>query len=47
LAGHIPRPGEVLVEDGLRFEILQSTERRVEKLRIKATEEREREELRA
>ena len=44
LAGHIPRPGEVLVEDGLRFEILQSTERRVEKLRIKTTEEREREE---
>lgn len=43
LAGHIPRPGEVLEEDGLRFEILQSTERRVEKLRIKATEERQRE----
>jgi CBS domain containing-hemolysin-like protein len=34
LAGHIPRKGEVVEEDGLRFEILQSTERKVERVRI-------------
>jgi CBS domain containing-hemolysin-like protein len=34
LLGRIPHPGEVVEEDGLRFEILQSTERKVEKLRV-------------
>jgi putative hemolysin len=34
LAGHIPRPGEVIEESGLRFEVLESTDRRVEKLRV-------------
>jgi len=34
LLGRIPRPGEVVENDGLRFEILESTERRVERLRV-------------
>jgi CBS domain containing-hemolysin-like protein len=34
LAGRIPRKGEVVEEDGLRFEVLESTERRVERVRI-------------
>ena len=34
IAGRIPKKGEVIEEDGLRFEILQSTERRVERVRI-------------
>lgn len=34
LAGHIPLKGEVLEDDGLRFEVLQSTERTVERVRI-------------
>jgi putative hemolysin len=34
LAGRIPRRGEVIEEDGLRFEVLESTERRVERVRI-------------
>ncbi len=34
LAGHIPAAGEVFEEDGLRFEILEATERRVERVRV-------------
>jgi CBS domain containing-hemolysin-like protein len=34
LAGRIPRKGEIVEEDGLRFEVLQSTERRVERVRV-------------
>src|SRR6202171_3362124 len=34
LAGRIPRKGEFVEEDGLRFEILDSTDRRVERVRI-------------
>jgi len=34
MAGRIPQKGEVVEEDGLRFEILESTERRVERVRI-------------
>lgn len=34
IAGHIPRPGEVLEEEGLRFEIVESTDRRVVKVRV-------------
>ncbi|MBA3914905.1 MAG: HlyC/CorC family transporter [Acidobacteriales bacterium] len=33
-AGHIPRKGEIVEDHGLRFEVLDSTERRVERLRI-------------
>jgi len=36
LAGRIPKKGEVIQEDGLRFEVLESTERRVERVRISA-----------
>jgi CBS domain containing-hemolysin-like protein len=38
LAGRIPQKGEVVEEDRLRFEILDSTERRVERVRITAVE---------
>ncbi len=34
LAGHIPKAGEVFEENGLRFEVLESTERRVDRVRI-------------
>jgi putative hemolysin len=34
--GRIPRPGEVLEHDGLRFEVLASTDRHIERLRISA-----------
>jgi putative hemolysin len=34
LAGRIPQKGEVIEDDGLRFEVLESTERRVERVRI-------------
>jgi putative hemolysin len=34
LAGHIPKPGEVFEENGLRFEVLESTDRRVERVRV-------------
>jgi len=34
IAGHIPKPGEVIEEDGLRFEVLESTDRRVNKVRV-------------
>jgi CBS domain containing-hemolysin-like protein len=34
LAGHIPRPGEVFEENGLRFEVLESTDRRIDRVRI-------------
>jgi putative hemolysin len=38
LAGRIPRKGEVIEEDGLRFEVLESTDRRVERVRITAVQ---------
>lgn len=41
LAGRIPSPGEVIQDDGLRYEVLQSTDRRVERLRITAEEAQE------
>lgn len=34
IAGRIPHPGEVVQNSGLRFEILASTDRRIERLRI-------------
>lgn len=34
--GRIPEQGEVVEENGLRFEVLESTDRRVERLRISA-----------
>ncbi len=38
LAGRIPQKGEVIEEDGLRFEVLESTERRVERVRVSAVQ---------
>jgi CBS domain containing-hemolysin-like protein len=38
LAGRIPRKGEVIQEDGLRFEILESTDRKVERVRVSAVQ---------
>ena len=34
LAGHIPKAGEVFEENGLRFEVLESTDRRVDRVRV-------------
>ena len=34
LAGRIPAAGEVFEHNGLRFEVLESTERRVERVRV-------------
>ena len=34
LAGRIPQRGEVIEDDGLRFEVLESTDRRVDKVRV-------------
>jgi putative hemolysin len=34
IAGHIPQPGEVVEQDGLRFEVLESTDRKVDRLRV-------------
>ena len=41
LAGRIPKKGEIVEEDGLRFEVLESTERRVERVRISAVQPRQ------
>ncbi len=38
LAGRIPRAGEVVEEDGLRFEVLEATDRKVERVRITAVQ---------
>lgn len=35
LAGHVPRPGEVVETDGLRFEILEANQRKVLRLRAR------------
>jgi CBS domain containing-hemolysin-like protein len=34
IAGRIPQPGEVVEDEGLRFEVLESTARKVEKVRV-------------
>lgn len=39
VAGRIPMPGEVIEEDGLRFEVLASTDRRIERLRVSRKQE--------
>lgn len=41
LAGHIPRKGEVLEDEGLRFEVLESTDRKVERVRITSVQPRQ------
>lgn len=39
IAGRIPLAGEVVEEDGLRFEVLASTDRRIERLRVSRKQE--------
>ena len=34
IAGHIPLPGEVVEEEGLRLEVLASTDRRIDRVRV-------------
>jgi putative hemolysin len=34
IAGHIPQAGEAVEHEGLRFEVLESTDRRVERVRV-------------
>ena len=38
LAGRIPRKGESVEDDGLRFEVLESTDRKVERVRVTAVQ---------
>jgi putative hemolysin len=38
LAGRIPRKGETVEDDGLRFEVLESTDRKVERVRVTAAQ---------
>ena len=38
LAGRIPGKGEAVEEDGLRFEVLESTDRKVERVRVTAVQ---------
>jgi CBS domain containing-hemolysin-like protein len=38
LLGHIPHPGEVAETNGLRFEVLEATDRLVERLRISSAQ---------
>ena len=38
LAGRIPKRGEVIEDDGLKFEVLDSTDRKVERVRITVVE---------
>ncbi len=41
LAGRIPSKGEIVEEDGLRFEVLESTNRKVERVRVSASPQRQ------
>jgi putative hemolysin len=41
LAGRIPQKGDAVEEDGLRFEVLESTDRKVERVRITAVQPRQ------
>ena len=38
MAGRIPRKGEVVEGDGLRFEVVESTDRKIERLRVTAVQ---------
>ncbi len=38
LAGRIPGKGEIVEEDGLRFEVLESTDRKVDRVRVTAVQ---------
>ncbi len=34
MSGHIPFPGEVVEQDGLRFEVLEATDRRIDRVQV-------------
>ena len=38
MAGHIPHPGEVVEENGLRFQVLAATERRIDRIHVSLAE---------
>ena len=38
MAGHIPHPGEVVEENGLRFQVLAATDRRIDRIRVTVAE---------
>ena len=38
IAGHIPLPGEVVEQDGLRLEVLASTDRRIDRIKVSLAE---------
>lgn len=37
LAGHVPRTGEIIDSDGLRFEVLEANQRKVLRVRARRT----------
>ena len=41
LAGRIPAKGEIVEEDGLRFEVVESTDRKVERVRVTTVQPRQ------
>lgn len=41
LAGRIPRKGDTVEDDGLRFEVLESTDRKVERVRVTTVQPRQ------
>jgi len=41
LAGRIPQTGEIIEEDGLRYEVVESTDRKVERVRVTAVQPRQ------
>jgi CBS domain containing-hemolysin-like protein len=47
IAGRIPHPGEIVVDDGLKFEVLESTDRKILRVRVKHSQPTETQELRA
>lgn len=47
IAGHIPKPGEIINEDGLRFEVLESTDRKVLRVRVSLSPHTETHQMRA
>jgi CBS domain containing-hemolysin-like protein len=41
IAGRIPQPGEIVTDDGLRFEVLESTDRKVIRVRVTLSQKSE------
>jgi CBS domain containing-hemolysin-like protein len=47
IAGRIPQPGEVVIDDGLRFEVLESTDRKILRVRVTLSQHTEPQQVRA